>query len=87
VSHALYRSLRQGIAPVAFTPFTEKDQNGVSQPASYGTFVVHTTESNPPSLAKVLLRKIADLRSGLRFSNFRTQASVVRAQTVRESLW
>jgi predicted permease len=86
VRDALYRSMREPILPVAYVPFHPIDANGALQPIREGTFVVRTSSSNPLALASTLRREVPRARPEFRVSNIRTQAELVRAQTVRERL-
>jgi predicted permease len=85
---ASYRSLREQILPVAYVPFHEVDDSpkGALQPERGATFVVRTIGDNPLALAATLRRRVSAAHVGLRVSNIRTQAEVVRDQTVRERL-
>jgi predicted permease len=81
-----YRSLREPTLPVAYVPFHLIDENGIPRPIGFGTFVVHTAAANPLALADTLRQTVAQSHNGLRVSNVRTQAELVRDQTVRERL-
>jgi len=83
---APYRSMREPILPVAYVPFRPIDANGVLQPIREGTFVVRTSSLNPLALAPALRREVPRARPEFRVSNIRTQAELVRAQTIRERL-
>jgi len=85
---APYRSLREQILPVAYVPFHELGDppKGVLQPEGGATFVVRTMGDDPLAFAATLRRKVSDAHVGLRVSNIRTQAEVVRDQTIRERL-
>ena len=56
------------------------------QPIRLATFMVRTSSANPLALASTLRRAVPNARSEFRVSNIRTQADLVRAQTVRERL-
>jgi predicted permease len=86
VRDAPYRSMREPILPVAYVPFHPIDANGALQPIREGTFIVRTSGSNPLALASTLRREAPRARPEFRVSNIRTQAELVRAQTVRERL-
>ena len=88
VADAPYRDLRESILPVAYVPFHEAADSprGALQPEGRATFVVRTIGDDPLALATALRRKITDAHVGLRVSNIRTQAEVVRDKTVRERL-
>jgi predicted permease len=81
-----YRSMREPTLPVAYVPFHPVDAGGAMQPIRQGTFVVRTSSANPLALASTLRREVPRARSGFRVSNIRTQAELVRAQTIRERL-
>jgi predicted permease len=81
-----YRSIREGILPVAYVPSRGTDVKGKATPISRATFVVRTASANPLTLAGVLRREVPNARSGFRVSNIRTQAALVMEQTVRERL-
>jgi ABC-type antimicrobial peptide transport system permease subunit len=81
-----YQSIRETILPVAYVPFHSIDTNGALQPIRSGTFIVRTSSANPLALASVLRQEVPRARSEFRVSNVRTQADLVRAQTVRERL-
>jgi len=86
VRDAPYRSLREPILPAAYVPFDQIDAKGASRPVTRGTFLIRTSSSNPLALAPVLRNEIPHARPDFRVSNIRTQAELVRAQTVRERL-
>lgn len=86
VSDAPYRSLREPTLPVAYVPFKSVDANGALQPVQGGTFIVRTTSFNPLALAATLRAEIPRARPEFRVSNMRTQAELVRSQTLRERL-
>jgi predicted permease len=81
-----YSNLRDPMLPVAYTPFHLVDENGLPRPISSGTFVVQTAAANPFALAGTLRQAVAQRHNGLRVSNVRTQAELVRDQTLRERL-
>jgi predicted permease len=81
-----YSSLRDPMLPVAYTPFHLVDENGLPRPISSETFVVRTAAANPFALAGTLRQSVAQRHNGLRVSNVRTQAELVRDQTLRERL-
>jgi ABC-type lipoprotein release transport system permease subunit len=72
--------------PVAYTPFHLVDESGLPRPISSGTFVIQTAAANPFALAGTLRQAVAQRHNGLRVSNVRTQAELVRDQTLREHL-
>ncbi len=86
VHDAPYRSLREPILPVAYVPFLTIDANGALQPLRQATFIVRTSSSNPLAMASILRREVPRARREFRVSNIRTEAELVRAQTVRERL-
>ena len=81
-----YSSLRDRMLPVAYIPFHEVDERGLPRPVSSGTFVVKTAATNPLALAGTLRHTVAQGHNGLHVDNVRTQAELVRDQTVRERL-
>ena len=83
VRDARYRYLREGILPVAYTPFNRLGNGGK---AMGGTFVVRTSTSNPLALGSRLRQEIARARPGFRVSSARTQEEVIESQTIRERL-
>ena len=86
VRDAPYRSMREPALPVAYLPFQSAGDNGALRPVRGGTFIVRTSSSNPVALASTLRREVPRARPEFRVSNIRTQADLVRAQTVRERL-
>jgi predicted permease len=86
VRDAPYRSMREPILPVAYVPFHPVDANGVPQPVRQATLIVRTTAANPLALASTLRREVPNARAGFRVSNIRSQADLLRAQTLRERL-
>jgi len=80
VRDARYRDIRGPMLPVAYFPFHSIDAIG------RGTFIVRTSSLNPLVLASILRREVARARPEFRVSNIRTQAELVRAQTIRERL-
>jgi predicted permease len=83
VGDAPYRGLREPILPVAYVPFRPFD---ATQLIREGTFIVRTATANPLALAGMLRQEIPRARPEFRVSNIRTQAELVRAQTVRERM-
>jgi predicted permease len=86
VRDAPYRSVRESILPSVYVPIHQIDAHGALQPISSATFVVRTSRANPMALASILRREVARARPEFRVSNIRTQAELVRAQTLRERL-
>jgi predicted permease len=86
VRDAPYRNLREPMLPVAFVPFREVDDKGAIAPAGHATFVVKTEDANPMSMGNAIRQAIAQAHNGLRAANIRTQAELVRDQTLRERL-
>jgi predicted permease len=83
---APYRSMREPILPVAYVPFHGVDAGGVAQPVRTSTFLVRTSSANPLALASTLRGEVPRARPEFRVSNIRTQAELVRSQTLRERL-
>ena len=81
-----YSNVREPMLPVAYIPFRLVDEHGLPRPISSGTFVVQTVAANPFALADTLRQTVAQRHNGLRVSNIRTQAELVRDQSVRERL-
>ncbi len=86
VRDAPYRSVREPMLPVAYVPFHRIDGRGGAQPRRDATFMVRTAGANPMALASILRREVPRARPEFRVSNIRTQADLVRAQTLRERL-
>ncbi len=87
VPDAPYSNLRDPMLPVAYAPFNFVDEHGLPRPISSGTFVVHTAAANPFAHADTLRQAIVQRHNGLRVSTVRTQAELVRDQTLRERSW
>jgi predicted permease len=81
-----YSNLRDPMLAVAYIPFHLVDEHGIPRPISSGTFVVQTAAANPFALAGTLRQTVAQRHNGLRISNVRSQAELVRDQTLRERL-
>ncbi|QOY89953.1 ADOP family duplicated permease [Paludibaculum fermentans] len=86
VRDAAYRNLRESMLPVAYLPFQTTDQEGAPAPLTRGTFLVRSSRRALMELAPVLRQAVSSERSEFRVSNLRTQAEIVRSQTVRERL-
>jgi len=86
VGDAPYGSMREPILPVAYVPFHMIDDHGALEPIRDATFVVRTSSANPLALVSALRREVPRARPEFRVSNIRTQAELVRAQTLRERL-
>ena len=86
VRDAPYRSLREPILPVAYVPFHGIGADGAMLPVRNGTLIVRTSSANPMALASTLRQEVSQARTEFRVSNIRTQADLVRAQTLRERL-
>jgi predicted permease len=81
-----YSNLRDPMLPVAYIPLHEVDERGLPYPISSSTFVVQTAAADPFALAGTLRQTVAQRHNGLRIGNVRTQAELVRDQTLRERL-
>jgi putative ABC transport system permease protein len=86
VRDAPYRDVHEPILPSVYVPIRQIDARGVAQPLRDATFMVRTSGANPMALASILRREIPRARPEFRVSNIRTQAELVRAQTLRERL-
>jgi predicted permease len=86
VRDAPYRSMREPIMPSAYVPFHSIDSKGALRPIRDATFMVRTSSANPMALASILRLEVPRARPEFRVSNIRTQAELVRAQTLRERL-
>ncbi|MCU1272805.1 MAG: hypothetical protein JWO48_236 [Bryobacterales bacterium] len=86
VRDAPYRSMREPILPAVYVPIHLIDAKGALRPVGDATFIVRTSSANPLALASILRQEVPRARPGFRVSNIRTQAELVRAQTVRERL-
>jgi len=86
VRDAPYRNVREAILPTVYVPIRRIDGHGVLQLMRGATFVVRTSRANPMALASILRREVPRARPEFRVSNVRTQAELVRAQTMRERL-
>jgi predicted permease len=87
VRDAPYRSMREPMLPVAYVPFHTIDGDGVLMPIREGTFIVRTSKGTGQEAYSTILRlAVPRARPEFRVSNIRTQAELVRAQTVRERL-
>ncbi|MDR3699344.1 MAG: ABC transporter permease [Candidatus Sulfopaludibacter sp.] len=85
VADAPYESMHEPIPPVVYVPM-QTVVGGALQPMRGATFMVRTASANPLAMASTLRRQVAQLRSDFRISKIRSQAELVRAQTVRERL-
>ena len=79
-------NLRRIIRPTEYIPIQSLRTDGGMQPLGRGTFVVHTSSSNPLALASILRREVTRARPEFRVSNIRTQQEIDDAQLVRERL-
>jgi predicted permease len=86
VRDAPYRNVREAMLPVVFVPLQSVDAKGAVQPIARATFTVRTAGANLLALAPILRRMVPQARPEFRVSNLRSQAEVVRGQTVRERL-
>jgi predicted permease len=86
VRDAPYRDIHEPIPPSVYVPFHSVDGKGAVQPVRGGTLIVRTLSANPLALAATLRREVPRARPEFRVSNIRTQADLVRAQTLRERL-
>jgi predicted permease len=86
VGDVAYSNIREPNLPQAYFPFHSVDDKGASQPARDGTFLVRTSIENPLALASILRHEVPRAQPQFRVSNIRTQAELVRAQTIRERL-
>jgi predicted permease len=78
VRDAPYRDVHEPILPSVYVP--------IRGPIRGATFIVHTSSPNPMALASILRQEVPRARPEFRVSNIRTQAELVRAQTLRERL-
>jgi putative ABC transport system permease protein len=83
---APYRSIHEPILPVAIVPVLHPDAKDTMQPIRNATIMVRTSGANPMALASILRREVARARAEFRVSNIRSQAELVRSQTLRERL-
>ena len=86
VRDAPYRNIHEPILPSVYVPIHRIDSHGVLEPMRGATFMVRTSNANPMALASILRREVPRARPEFRVSNIRTQAELVRAQTLRERL-
>jgi predicted permease len=84
IRDAPYRNVREPILPAVFVPIRRIDAHGAVEPMRGATFIVRTADANPMALASILRREVPRARPEFRVNNIRTQADLVRAQTVRE---
>jgi predicted permease len=81
-----YRSLRQDVLPVAYTPFHRLDANGAIEDLVDGTFTIRTVMANPMALASTLRREVTASRPGFRVTNLRSEREIIESQTMRERM-
>jgi predicted permease len=86
VRDAPYRNVREPILPAVFVPIRRIDRHGILDPLRGASFIVRTASANPMALASILRREVPRARPEFRVNNIRTQAELVRAQTLRERL-
>jgi predicted permease len=86
IRDAPYRNVREPILPAVFVPIRRTDRLGAVEPMRGATFMVRTSYANPMALASILRREVPRARPEFRVNNIRTQAELVRAQTLRERL-
>jgi predicted permease len=86
VRDAPYRNVREPILPAVFVPIRRIDRHGAAEPMRGATFMVRTSNANPMALASILRREVPRARPEFRVNDIRTQAELVRAQTLRERL-
>src|ERR1017187_2690610 len=86
VRDAPYRNIHEPILPSVYVPIHRIDSHGAVEPMRGATFMVRTSNANPVALASILRREVPRARPEFRVSNIRTQAELVRAQTLRERL-
>jgi ABC-type antimicrobial peptide transport system permease subunit len=86
VRDAPYRNVREAMLPVVFVPLQSVDAKGAVLPFATATFAVRTASGNAQAVAPILRRIVPQARSEFRVSNLRSEAEVVRGQTVRERL-
>ncbi|MBI2686171.1 MAG: ABC transporter permease [Acidobacteria bacterium] len=77
VRDARYRNMREKIRPTVYVPFGED---------SYGALMVRTASPDPTAMGPALRRLVQEVNPEFRVSNVRTQAELVRNQTIRERL-
>ena len=86
VRDAPYRNIHEPILPSVYVPIHRIDSHGVLEPIRGATFIVRTASANAMALASILRREVPRARPEFRVNNIRTQAELVRAQTLRERL-
>ena len=86
IRDAPYRDVREPILPAVFVPIRRTGRLGAVEPMRGATFMVRTSYANPMALASILRREVPRARPEFRVGNIRTQAELVRAQTLRERL-
>ncbi|HEX3879976.1 MAG TPA: ABC transporter permease [Bryobacteraceae bacterium] len=87
VRDAPYRSLREPIFPVAYTPFPQMNADGTLFADGNAAFVVRTASADPSAMVSTIEREISAARSDFHVSEFRTQQSLIDNQTIRERLF
>lgn len=86
VRDARYRNMREPIAPIVYVPFQFIDNKGTLRPASWGAFIVRTTDPEPQKLSSILREEVRRARPEFRVSNIRTQNEINQRHTIRERL-
>jgi predicted permease len=86
VKDAPYSDMRGAIAPAVYVPFRGLNSQDGPLLEREATFMVRTVGADPMAIAAALRREVPRARPEFRVSNVRSQAELVRAQTVRERL-
>jgi predicted permease len=86
VGDARYLDMRTAIRPTVYMPFRTTTGPILVGGGDMATFIVRTNNPNPLVMASALRQEIPRARPEFRVSNIRTQAELVRAQTIRERM-
>ncbi|MEP7364738.1 MAG: ABC transporter permease [Acidobacteriota bacterium] len=86
VRDARYRNMKEAIRPTVYVPNRDLDGEGKLRPKDWATFVVRTKGDDVTALAPALRRAVKETRPDFRVSDVRSQAELVRNQTLRERL-
>lgn len=86
VRDARYRDMKEPIRPTIYVPIRRADASGKLRMKDWGTFIVRTKGEDATALAPSLRRAVKEARLGFRANDVRTQAELVRNQTLRERL-
>jgi ABC-type antimicrobial peptide transport system permease subunit len=84
---APYRSLREPIFPVAYTPFRAVSKSGGLRAEGGAAFMIRTSSADPTAMESTVRREINNARADFRIHDISTEQSLIDRNSIRERLF